>query len=327
VRVKGSRRPPSHKIEHLHNGAALLTFYENIVAIDKHRGINNIPPFSEIEGNTKAKLLQVSSDIGINIPADASKSDVLLILENHLCNFEYNEYKITVENSQDLEDRVAADVDAWREHTKAVVIQKHTDEVLEYRDHLLDKYAWTLDAGVVLSTESEAAIVAYRKELHELTERPEFPFITTYPDFPKVERQPLSAHEIRAKEMSLICERTIHAGIKIEISGEVLHFSLTANDQTNLATALSAVDFGGAKGFPYHNDGGLCRIYTADEIRTIGEAATQFIIYHRTYCNHLLYHLRGLTDMDKLAAIYYGMELPVELQKSMMDILQAMKGV
>ena len=75
-------------------------------------------------------------------------------------------------------------------------------------------------------------------------------------------------------EISQACNQTILDGIDVTLSdGTTEHFSLQETDQINLTTAYNAVQTGAA-GYPYHADGQLCKMYSAEDITTIGNAAT-----------------------------------------------------
>ena len=111
--------------------------------------------------------------------------------------------------------------------------------------------------------------------------------------------------EIQAEKLSSLseaCNQTIVAGMDVETTEGVEHFSLEETDQINLTTALSAIEQG-AKGYPYHADKKLCRMFTAVEIKAIAEKATAHKLYHTTLCNHLLTLARRATtpaELDKI---------------------------
>ena len=66
------------------------------------------------------------------------------------------------------------------------------------------------------------------------------------------------AKEVKLKEVSQICGETIVKGVEFENE----HYSLTANDQTNLIT-LSALAMQG-KEVPYHADNQKCKFYSPE---------------------------------------------------------------
>lgn len=101
------------------------------------------------------------------------------------------------------------------------------------------------------------------------------------------------------------------------------HFSLEETDQINLTTALAATEQGSAA-YPYHADGQLCRIYPAEDIMAISQAAVQHKLYHTTYCNHLLMWARRAETIEELNSITYGSELPKDLGNNMKQVLEAM---
>ena len=132
--------------------------------------------------------------------------------------------------------------------------------------------------------------------------------------------------EIRTEKLSSLsetCNQTIVAGMDVETTEGVEHFSLEETDQINLTTALSAIEQG-AKGYPYHADKKLCRMFTAVEIKAIAEKATAHKLYHITLCNHLLILARRATTTAELDKITYSADcLPPDLAENMKKILVA----
>lgn len=119
----------------------------------------------------------------------------------------------------------------------------------------------------------------------------------------------------RRREMGVDCTAAIHAGIEVE--GK--RYSLTDHDQTEIITQLSTIKEGAAA-VPYHADGELCRLFSAEEFTAVATAAMAHIFYHRTYCNHLNAWIRE-AGPDELDGIQYGAELPDELAASMAALL------
>ena len=132
--------------------------------------------------------------------------------------------------------------------------------------------------------------------------------------------------EIRTEKLSSLsetCNQTIVADMDVETTEGVEHFSLEETDQINLTTALSAIEQG-AKGYPYHADKKLCRMFTAVEIKAIAEKATAHKLYHTTLCNHLLTLARRATTTAELDEITYSADcLPPDLAENMKKILVA----
>ncbi len=126
-------------------------------------------------------------------------------------------------------------------------------------------------------------------------------------------------------ELSAACNAAITAGCSVVVSTGSGHITLTAEDQINLSTALAAIEQG-AEGYPYHLDGQLCAIFTAEDIRTMAQAATAHKLYHTTYYNHLAALIRQTETAEELARITYGVDLPEDLAANMAAILAAAQG-
>ena len=131
------------------------------------------------------------------------------------------------------------------------------------------------------------------------------------------------AQSTKISELSTACNQTITAGMDVETTEGTEHFSLEETDQINLTAALSAVEQG-TKGYPYHADKKLCRMFTAVEIKSIAETATKHKLYHTTLCNHLLIWARRVTTVEELEQITYTAEnLPTDLAENMAKVLAA----
>lgn len=127
--------------------------------------------------------------------------------------------------------------------------------------------------------------------------------------------------------LSTACNQAITAGMDVETTEGTEHFSLEETDQINLTAALSAVEQG-AKGYPYHADKKLCRMFTAAEIKSIAETATAHKLYNTTLCNHLLTMVRQATTVEELNAITYSFDsLTTELQENMNKIIAAVSSL
>lgn len=125
----------------------------------------------------------------------------------------------------------------------------------------------------------------------------------------------------KEKEISNFCNQAIIAGMDVETSKGLEHFSLQETDQINLTTATNAIQQG-FKEYPYHADGELCRMFTAEEILSIADAATKHKLYHTTLCNHLLTWVRRAEIKEELDGISYSEEaLPEDLKANMVLIL------
>lgn len=117
--------------------------------------------------------------------------------------------------------------------------------------------------------------------------------------------------------ISSACKQVIEAGI--DFNGE--HYSLTAEDQMNLtnlsmmAQTLPMV--------PYHADGQLCRMYSAEEITSLATNAIRLVTFHTTYHNFLKSYIKSITDLQTLIATHYGSMLPDSYTEQLAQILGA----
>lgn len=111
-------------------------------------------------------------------------------------------------------------------------------------------------------------------------------------------------------EVSCRCETTIFSGIDITLAdGSKEHISLTEKDQINLFGKQSQLA-AGEKRLEYHEDGKLCRYYSAEDMKIIIEAAMKFVSYHTTYCNSLNAWIKDAKTVKELEGIRYGAEIP-----------------
>ena len=117
-------------------------------------------------------------------------------------------------------------------------------------------------------------------------------------------------------EISAACNAVITAGIDLELTEGPVHFNLSIEDQTNIANLFRVVELGGTE-FPYQADGGVCRVYSADEIAQIYIAAQTLITTQTTYHNTLKEYVLSLSGLDKISAVTYGMKLPKKYETTM----------
>lgn len=129
--------------------------------------------------------------------------------------------------------------------------------------------------------------------------------------------------ESKVNEMSRICNQVITDGFDVTLSDEsVHHFSLTIQDQLNLITLLAMVQNGETR-IPYHADGELCKMFTAEDILAITNAATTFKTFHVTYYNSLKAYIESLETIEAISTVTYGMSIPEEYQSDILKELLA----
>ena len=136
-----------------------------------------------------------------------------------------------------------------------------------------------------------------------------------------------SARTAKESELSAACNQAITAGMDVTTTQGTEHFSLHETDQINLTTAYNAV-VSGVPQYPYHADGALCRMFSADEIKDISAASIKHKMYHTTLCNHLLTWARRAETEEELDGITYTADgLPDDLAKNMAQIMAAEQNV
>jgi len=142
-----------------------------------------------------------------------------------------------------------------------------------------------------------------------------------------IDDEALTPAEQKEIEISTACNKAIIAGMDVETTQGVEHFSLEETDQINLTTAYNAI-MQGATYYPYHSDGNLCRMFSADEIKAVSNASIQHKLYHTTLCNHLLTWVRRAQTVGEINSITYdAANLPEDLAQNMASIFTAATSV
>lgn len=135
----------------------------------------------------------------------------------------------------------------------------------------------------------------------------------------------LSLDEIRSNVIaacSQACGEAIISGIDLTLAdGQSYHFSLTIEDQINLAS-LQTLIASGSQSVPYHADGEPCRYFSAEEFLSLTSAATQWKLYHESYFNSLREYISSLEDISSLNAVVYGMDIPEAYKSSVLKDLE-----
>ena len=128
---------------------------------------------------------------------------------------------------------------------------------------------------------------------------------------------------VKIEEMSTACNAVIVNGVDVTLSDGVSHhFSLTLEDQINLISLLALIT-AGQESVPYHADGEECKYYSAADFTLITTAATAWKLYHESYFNSLKIYINAITDVNELAAVTYGIEIPEKYQTEVYQELAA----
>lgn len=145
--------------------------------------------------------------------------------------------------------------------------------------------------------------------------------------FPTTEENPVTDETMtllrtgKLNELRNVCNNAIEAGVDVitSNSGDTTeHFSLDSYDQNNITNMFYSV-MAGVEEYPYHADGKECTTYTKADIVAIYVAAQSMITYHTTYNNMLRVLVNRTDDVETLAGITYGMELPQDLAAIMQE--------
>lgn len=121
------------------------------------------------------------------------------------------------------------------------------------------------------------------------------------------------------KEVNQTCTDIIYSGIDVETSLGVEHFSLQQFDQMEIKTLADRIMIGALQ-VPYHADGKLCRMFTAEEMTAIATKSIEYVTYHKTYVNSLHQWIKRCETEEELNAIEYGVPLPIDLDENLVMI-------
>ena len=113
------------------------------------------------------------------------------------------------------------------------------------------------------------------------------------------------------------CEKTIYAGIDVEISTGTEHFSLTEKDQLNLFGKKMQL-LAGEEKLEYHEDGQPCKYFTAADMQKIVDRAMFYVSYNTTYCNAVNMWIKSAEKASDLEQIQWGAEIPEEFQNEVL---------
>ena len=149
-------------------------------------------------------------------------------------------------------------------------------------------------------------------------------YLTVFPineDNPTTDAMMNLLRTAKLNELRNYCNGAIEAGVDVDTSNSgntTEHFSLDSYDQNNITNMFYSV-MAGVEEYPYHADGKECTTYTKADIIAIYVAAQSMITYHTTYNNMLRVLVNRTDDVEVLAGINYGMELPQDLAAMMQE--------
>lgn len=124
-------------------------------------------------------------------------------------------------------------------------------------------------------------------------------YVATLPD------ELVEAKGEKIAEMSKACNKAIEAGIDCDFDGVTKHYSLTNNDQANIANMFNAILIG-ATGYPYHADGEECAEMSKKDIIVLYTTMQSYITSQVTYNNMLKGQINEMTIVSVVEAVKYG---------------------
>lgn len=131
---------------------------------------------------------------------------------------------------------------------------------------------------------------------------------------PTVDIEVMSVSEYQEyiiKKMRDECSAAIIAGVDVETSQGVLHFSYTLTDQSNLKSLVMRTKESNFN-FPYYTSDSLCCILTSEDIIKVWIGCEENLLYQRAYFNALYEYIKTIYTKEELGVIVYGQELTVE---------------
>lgn len=131
-------------------------------------------------------------------------------------------------------------------------------------------------------------------------------FLSTQPD------PAISAKESKISELSQACNQTIENGSEVELTdGNKENFTYSLADQANVSEMFTAV-MAGATEYPYHENDGICKMYSAQDIVKIYSTLSGMKTATITYHNQLKQYVKSLTDLGEINSVQWGQELTGE---------------
>lgn len=131
--------------------------------------------------------------------------------------------------------------------------------------------------------------------------------------------------EMKVAEMEAIKQQLIRDGFDVILTnGTVEHFTLTAEEQTELSALRQMVKDGVDELHWQTNDEDEhCKFYDNADMSLIIDAAFAHKSWHRTYFQDLRIYIRSLDSKEAVEAVTYGMEIPEEYRGEPLQAMMA----
>lgn len=122
----------------------------------------------------------------------------------------------------------------------------------------------------------------------------------------------IKAKEVKIEELSQACNQTIENGSEVELTdGSKENFTYSLADQANVSEMFTAV-MAGATEYPYHENDGACKMYSAQDIVKIYSTLSGMKTATITYHNQLKQYVKNLTTLGEINSVQWGQELTGE---------------
>ena len=112
--------------------------------------------------------------------------------------------------------------------------------------------------------------------------------------------------QMKIQQLSMACNEAIVGGF--DYNGQ--HYSLTIEDQIELQSLVFQATQNPYGKFPYHADNSTYEELTSEEVLALYDAANSWKNSQRLYFNQLKQYVLGLSTMEEINSIQYGMEIP-----------------
>lgn len=134
----------------------------------------------KVQSNTKPKNIEIKNlhDATILIFAE----NVTEEQQEETILYTYDEYRLTVPQTANLEQRVKGNEAQWLAKAKQVELDKLAKEVREKRNQLLAETDYLFLADQQLPAEKESATKEYRQKLRDITKQKGFPKEVVWPE-------------------------------------------------------------------------------------------------------------------------------------------------
>ena len=163
-----------------------------------------------------------------------------------------------------------------------------------------------IDATITRINKDEYDALSSAKDVEELI-APEPPEETTAPTEPDEYVEYVKSMKI--KELSLACNQTIVSGFNYDNK----HYSLSIEDQLELQSLMFQINVAQNPDtkYLYHADNSEYEEMTQEQILDLYNAANSWKNSQRLYFNQLKQYVLGLSTMEEISSVYYGMEIPI----------------